>query len=131
MNMEIMKVVDSTLRVSSFAIFVLIIYQLFVSKRGSAIHQITGWTTFGFGILITIVVIIRGIHFYPTVSFAYFVHIVTGLLFFFFLFKAVSLGIKSRRDKKFARAHGRYAWATFWSLIFTIGIGIISFYSHK
>jgi uncharacterized membrane protein len=120
------------LRIASGALFLIIVYQLFWSKKGSQRHQFFGKVARVLGVILAIVITIRGLANGEKFTFMYGVHLVLGFFFLFFLFKTIQLGIKvANKQVHLTDLHKRYAWATLLSIVTTIGVGIFSFLSHS
>ncbi len=118
---------DILLRVASVAIFLLILYQLFWSKGGSALHVFTGIATLCCGFLIIVLVSIRGAK-QETMSVIYAIHLALGSLFFFFLFLTAIFGFASRTKVFYVHSHQKAGKLTLWFLLGTLVLGIFSRY---
>lgn len=127
-----LNVINYMLRGASFGIFFLILYQIFISKKGSYWHIFTGRTAMVFGILIFVLISIRGFTKETAMTNVYAAHLVIGTLFFFSLLMTGYTGYKLKRKvSRFKKIHRRYAIATLVFLLLTVAVGIISYLSHK
>lgn len=129
-----MNTVNIILRIASIIILVILFHQFFLSKKNNTRHQKWGRVARFTGVVLAIVVIIRGFNDVikkGEITFIYGVHLFFGLLFFIFLFSTIKLGIKvAKKEVYFKSRHRRHAKATSFFLLLTLGMGIFLVLSH-
>lgn len=90
-----------------------------------------GYIAMIFGVIIFVVVTIRGFANKETFTVAYAVHLLAGFPFFYLIFRTGYLGHRSKTDVTFARRHRRCARLTATLLAITLVIGLIATLSHR
>jgi geranylgeranyl pyrophosphate synthase len=127
-----MHVINYALRGASMGIFLVMIFQIFISRKGSYWHIFAGKTAMLFGVLILLLITIRGYTKETSMTALYVIHLIIGFIFFFSLFMTGFTGYKLRKKKaSYKKFHSRYAKATFISLLCSVAFGIISYLSHN
>ncbi len=120
-----MQIVNIVLRLATTALLLTVIYQLFISKKGSLKHILFGkWALFFEGV-IAVTVTIRGMQqevFTPV----YILHLIVGGLFFLAISATGVTGFMSKKNTAVVYLHKFFAWVTFWVLLLTILLGIFS-----
>lgn len=120
-----MQIVNILLRLATIGILLIVVYQLFFSKKGSLKHILFGkWALF-FEMVIAVTVTIRGMQqeiFTPV----YVLHLFVGGLFFLAISATGVTGFMSKKNSAIVYLHKFFAWTTFWVLILTILLGIFS-----
>lgn len=122
-------VLDWSLRLISLALIVLMFYQIRLSKGGDTRHVAVGWTVVALGVIVAILVTVRGLA-QESTGLLYVLHLATGAPFFMGVFATGFLGWRARRDDRYAQKHWRAAKATFLFLILTLVMGIVSYAAH-
>ena len=125
-----MKYVNWTLWVSSATIILIFIHQL-LTKNGTKRHRTMGYIGMAVGVIIFIVVSIRGFANKETFNLAYAVHLLSGFPFFYLIFRTGYLGHTSKYDSRYAKRHRRVAKITAILLAITLLVGTVATLSHK
>ena len=126
-----MKIVNLLTQIFSGAIFLFVVYQIFVSNKGSVRHILMGKTLMILGILIFVLITIRGFARTGPMTSGYFLHLLTGFPFFFVFFMTGYTGFQARKKTRFIRIHRRYAYTTFIFLLITLIVGIYATWQHQ
>lgn len=126
-----MDLINLLLRLSSIAILIIILYQTFLSKRGGPKHIFWGKVSMFLGILLVILVAIRGFHHNAALDIWYIVHLLLGTVFFIIFFITIFLGYRANTKKHHQKKdkmslHGVMARITLYLLVFTLTVGILS-----
>ncbi|MDP9249014.1 MAG: hypothetical protein M3M85_00680 [bacterium] len=128
--------VDIALRLASVVIAVVLAYQMFFTKRGGLWHRRVGALAMLCGIVLVVLVAIRGAQ-QETFSGLYITHLLIGGIFFLCLFYAGISGWKLHRSKgtedtslSAPVGHVITAYATMYLLVATLIFGVLSRLFH-